>query len=119
LIAVTAVGLTLTIVTTPGRRRARFAAIRDYHGSRFASMVVSTERGLTVMNAQGMVLYRYDTPNPSKQQMRFQDAEQSWHATMFQKYENAYQHPWLPVPPDPPEPKSTKSLAHRPAPQIR
>jgi hypothetical protein len=105
MILVVVVAMILTAVLTPRWRRARFAANRDYHGSRFTSRAIRTERDLTFMNRQGIVLYRYNTPDPTARQLRRQIAKQAWHAAMSRKYEEAFQHPWRPVPPDPPEPK--------------
>ena len=68
-----AVGEALSLAAfTPPRRLARLAALRDYHSSRLASRMIRTNDSLSFTNHQGVVLYRYGTPDPSPEQFRRQ-----------------------------------------------
>jgi hypothetical protein len=46
------------------------------------------------------------TDGPGKDQLLTRLRRQRvWHVSMFEKYEFAYNHPFLPIAPDPPEPE--------------
>jgi hypothetical protein len=86
-------------------RRARFAALREYHGHRLASRALHTPESLTFYNDLGEPLYRYGSHGATPDQARHQEAMQRYHARMIETYDRAARYPFLPVAPDPPEPE--------------
>ncbi len=90
---------------SPFWRYARFVASRDYHGSRIVSRTIRQDGATLLVSRQNIIIYKYDAIGPTSQQSQRQQAEQHWRSEMYQKYERAARHPWLPVAPDPPEPE--------------